>query len=194
MEKDDGQEGWLCGAGCLKCTWQGTWAFGHRPCHGNTQLDCLHLDASKNDPKPHPPPNQGHVASSTRVEGAEELQVSQAVKVLREKYISFLAEALPGLSHLAQSELLEDDALETAFFHGVEDGKSIPAALAVAAKCEIDRWAGPACGIGPTGLQCLFDQLGLDIGLATLAEVRRDKRLLSHAPWSMTATIGFPCG
>jgi hypothetical protein len=137
----------------------------------------LHLDASKNDPKPHPPPNQGHVASSTRVEGAEELQVSQAVKVLREKYISFLAEALPGLSHLAQSELLEDDALETAFFHGVEDGKSIPAALAVAAKCEIDRWAGPACGIGPTGLQCLFDQLGLDIGLATLAEVRRDKRL-----------------
>ena len=120
----------------------------------------LHLDASKNDPKPHPPPNQGHVASSTRVEGAEELQVSQAAKVLREKYISFLAEALPGLSHLAQSELLEDDALETTFFHGVEDGKSIPAALEVAAKCEIDRWAGPACGIGPKGLQCLFDQLG----------------------------------
>ena len=49
----------------------------------------LHLDTSKNDPKPHPPPNQGHVASSTRVEGVEELQVAQAVKVLREKYIFF---------------------------------------------------------------------------------------------------------
>ena len=111
------------------------------------------------------------MASRTDIEDAEELQVSQAVKELRGEYILFLAGALPGLSHLRQSELLEDDALERAFFQGLEDGKDVLAALEVARKCEKDRWAGPTCGIGPKELQFLADYLGLDIGIATLMEM-----------------------
>ena len=80
----------------------------------------LYLDASKNDLKPHPPANQGHAASRADIEDAEELQVSQAVKELRGEYILFLAGALPGLSHLRQSELNQENLLNSSKNKSIE--------------------------------------------------------------------------
>ena len=54
---------------------------------------------------------------------------SKKSRELRQKYICLLASRLPGLSPLEQSELLEDDALEIAFFRGIEGGQSITAAF-----------------------------------------------------------------
>ena len=47
----------------------------------------------------------------------------------------------------------------------------------IAAKSESDRYPGPICGMGPVGLQHLTNQLGLDFGMATLADVAKEKQL-----------------
>ena len=106
----------------------------------------------------------------------EELLVTRRIKTLRQRYVAWLASALPGKDFMEQSALLEDDHLANAWQAAAEGGNNPEDALQMALKCEFEPTPGPCCSIGPLGLQRLLELEGLDFGIVHLPELKRVRR------------------